>query len=128
MATKKFGLTPHTIYRGADFSRSSGNDPNVMYATHESSNNDFFHPGETLTLTLSDGTLCTGWTYKGLTEAIEGESCMVVSKGNCTYVLGTGDTNTPGNDDFDEKKAPPKTSELNICETPCWGGCDTIQP
>lgn len=46
---------------------------------------------------------------------------MVVAKGNCTYVLGTGDTNAPGNDDFDEKKAPPKTSELNICDTCCWG-------
>ena len=81
MAAKKFGLTPHTIYRGADFSRSSGGDPNVIHATHESSNDDdYFNPGETLTLTLSDGTLCAGWTYKGLTKAIEGETCMVVAK------------------------------------------------
>lgn len=40
MATKKFGLTPHTIYKGDDFFRSSGSDPNVMYATLESSNDD----------------------------------------------------------------------------------------
>ena len=120
MTIQKFSMTPHTIYKCDDFFRSSDSElPYVKYAAHEDDKDDcFFNPREILTLTLSDGTQCKGWMYEGMTKAIERGPYIVVTKGNCTYVLETGDTNTRGYVGEDVKEAPQKTSELNICIEP----------
>ena len=120
MATVNLPMMSHTIYRDGNYDRSSGNEePYVKCVANEGDNDGWhFNLGETLTLTLSDETQCTGWTYEGSRDAIEGGPHAVVTKGNCAYVLGTGDTNTPGNVGEDEKEAPQKFSELNIRKEP----------
>ena len=120
MATVNLPMTFHTIYRDGNYDRSSGSeDPYVKCVAGEGDNDGWnFNPGETLTLMLSDETQCTGWTYEGSTDAIEDGPYAVVTKGNCAYVLGTGDTNSPGNVGEDEMEAPQKFSELNICKQP----------
>ena len=115
MASYGLGMVPPTIYKDGDFFRSTSRELEyVTNVAHEGSNGDEFKIGEILTLTINNETPSTGWTYLGKAYGIDDEQYIVVNKGNFTYVLRTGETNTPGNVVAGEKEVPQKISDLDI--------------
>ena len=115
MASYGLGMVPPTVYKDGDFFRSTSREPEcVTNVAHEGSNGDEFQPCEFLTLTINNVTPSTGWTYLGKAYGIDDEQYIVVKKGNVVYVLGTGETSTPGNVAAGEKEVPLKISDLDI--------------